>query len=73
MATEAWKGVQDKDYAAAVASAQKCIDLFKQQALDQQKALTAPATDKDEVFKQLGIERRGHLLLHPRPGQRKDG
>lgn len=44
-----------KNYDEAASDAQKCIDLFKQQALDQQKALTAPATDKEEVFKSWAL------------------
>jgi hypothetical protein len=55
MTTSAWKSMEAKNYDEAITNAQKCIDLFKQDALDQQKALTAPATDKDEVFKSWAL------------------
>lgn len=53
--TKAWQANEAKDFAAADAYTSKCIDMFKAQALDQQKALTAPPTEKDEIFAQWAL------------------
>ena len=55
LATNAWKALADKNYDDVVKNTQQCIDQFKAQAIEQQKALTAPPTDKAEVFKQWAL------------------
>ena len=49
---KAWKALDEKDYASAVGYTQKCIDMFKDQAVTQQKGLTAApdTSDKGKVF-----------------------
>ncbi len=49
---KAWKALEDKDYDSVMGYTQKCIDMFKGQAVTQQKALTAApdTSDKDKVF-----------------------
>jgi tetratricopeptide (TPR) repeat protein len=55
MVTNAWKALEAKNYDDVTKNAQQCIDLFKQQAIDQQKALTVPPTEKAEVFAQWAL------------------
>ncbi|MEO5716453.1 MAG: beta-glucanase precursor [Luteolibacter sp.] len=52
---KAWEAYNAKNYVNAKAYAQKCIDSFKDQAVAMQKALTAPATEKEEVFKSWAL------------------
>lgn len=52
---KAWDAFNAKNYTNAKAYAQKCIDMFKAQAVEMQKALTAPATEKEEVFKSWAL------------------
>ncbi|MES2920986.1 MAG: beta-glucanase precursor [Verrucomicrobiota bacterium] len=52
---KAWDAYNAKNYTNAKAYAQKCIDTFKGQAVEMQKALTAPATEKEEVFKSWAL------------------
>lgn len=52
---KAWDAYNAKNYVNAKAYAQKCIDSFKDQAVAMQKALTAPATEKEEVFKSWAL------------------
>ena len=53
--TKAWDALNAKNYVLAKAYAQKCIEMFKDQAVVMQKALTAPATVKEEVFKSWAL------------------
>ncbi len=53
--TKAWEALNAKNYTNAKAYAQKCIDMFKDKAVEMQKALTAPATVKEEVFKSWAL------------------
>lgn len=57
MTGKAWQAYGANSYDTAIAYAQKCIDTFKQQALDQQKTLTAPvdASNKDAVFAEWAL------------------
>lgn len=52
---KAWAAQDAKDDAAVIAYTGKCIEIFLPQALEQQKALSAPPTEKDEVFKQWAL------------------
>lgn len=55
LTTDAWNAFNDKDYAKAIASAQKCIDLYQKQALDQQKAQTAPPSTDEQKKAQWAL------------------
>ena len=55
LVSKAWAAQDAKDDAAILAYTGKCIEMFKTQALDQQKALSAPPTVKEEVFKQWAL------------------
>ncbi|HEX4085404.1 MAG TPA: hypothetical protein VHY22_10870 [Chthoniobacteraceae bacterium] len=52
LTAKAWKALGDKDYASAMGYTQKCIDMFKGQAVQMQKGLTAEpdTSDKEKVF-----------------------
>jgi hypothetical protein len=52
---KAWAAYNTKDYKTAKAYAQKCIDMYKDKAVEMQKALTAAATVKEEVFKSWAL------------------
>jgi len=52
---KAWQASEAKNYAAADAYTAKCIEMFKDKAVEQQKALQAPLTDKDEIFAQWAL------------------
>lgn len=52
---KAWGANEAKNFAAADAYTQKCIEMFKSQAIEQQKALTAPLTEKEEIFAQWAL------------------
>jgi len=49
---KAWQALDGKDYASVMGYTQKCIDMFKDQAVAMQKSLTAApdTSDKDKVF-----------------------
>jgi hypothetical protein len=49
---KAWQALTGKDYDSVMGYTQKCIDMFKDQAVAMQKALTAApdTSDKDKVF-----------------------
>jgi hypothetical protein len=49
LTTNAWNALNAKTYDQAVTFAQKCIDLYRSQALDQAKGMTAPLTVKEEI------------------------
>ena len=53
--TKAWQATEAKDYATAEAYAAKCIEKYGATAVAQQKALTAPLTEKEEIFKQWAL------------------
>jgi len=53
--TKAWQALEAKNYDQVAGYANKCIDMFKTQAVAQQKALTAPLTDKDQIFAQWAL------------------
>jgi hypothetical protein len=55
LTTKAWDAYNAKNFANAKAYAQKCADQFKDKAVEMQKALTAPATVKEEVFKSWAL------------------
>ena len=52
LTSKAWKSLADKDYTSVMGYTQKCIDMFKDQAVQQQKSLTAEpdTSDKEKVF-----------------------
>lgn len=52
---KAWEAINAKNYANAKAYAQKCIEMYKDKAVEMQKALTAPAAVKEEVFKSWAL------------------
>lgn len=62
---KAWDAYNAKDHVAAQAYAKKCIELYKAQAITMQKALTAPANVKEEVFKSWALNDVGscHFIL----------
>jgi hypothetical protein len=53
--TKAWKASEAKDYAAAAGYTAKCIEMFGAKAVEQQKALTAPLTEKEQIFAQWAL------------------
>ena len=52
---KAWAAYTTKDYAKTKGYAQKCIAMYKVKAVEMPKALTAPATVKEEVFKSWAL------------------
>jgi hypothetical protein len=52
---KAWGALDAKNYNDALAYTGKCIDMFKDKAVEMQKALTAPTTDKDQTFAQWAL------------------
>lgn len=50
-----WDAYNAKSYDAAVAYADKCIELYGAKAVEMQKALTAAPTEKDQVFQQWAL------------------
>jgi len=55
LTTKAWQANDAKNYAAADGYTTKCIEMFKTQAVEQQKALTAPLTEKEQIFAQWAL------------------
>ncbi len=55
LTSKAWAANDAKDYAAADGYTSKCIEMFTPQALEQQKALPAPLTEKEEIFAQWAL------------------
>ena len=53
--TKAWGALEAKNYYDAIAYTNKCIEMFKGKAVEMQKALTAPPTDKDQTFAQWAL------------------
>lgn len=62
---KAWDAYNAKNYPHAKAYAQKCIEMYKDKAIEMQKALSAPATEKEEVFKSWALNDVGvcHFIL----------
>ena len=55
LTSKAWKASEAKDFASAAGYAAKCIEMHGGVAVQQQKALTAPLTEKEEIFKQWAL------------------
>ena len=55
MTSKAWKANDAKDFASAAGYTAKCIEMHGGVAVQQQKALTAPLTEKEEIFKQWAL------------------
>lgn len=50
LTTKAWKALEGKEYADAIAYAKKCVELYKDKAVEMQKELKEPApTDDDKA------------------------
>jgi hypothetical protein len=49
---KAWKSLADKDYDSVMGYTQKCIDMFRDKAVEMQKSMTAApdTSDKEKVF-----------------------
>lgn len=55
IAGKAWDAVHAHDDGLAIAYADKCIEMFGSKAVEMQKALTAPPTEKEAVFAQWAL------------------
>ena len=55
LTSKAWLASEAKDYPTALGYAGRVIETYKTQAIEQQKALTAAPTEKEEVFKQWAL------------------
>jgi len=53
--SKAWDSFNAKNHTHAMAYARKCIELYKDKAVEMQKSLSAPATVKEEVFKSWAL------------------
>lgn len=53
--TKAWQASDAKNFDAALGYASKCIEMFGAQAVEQQKALPAPLTEKEQIFAQWAL------------------
>ncbi len=63
LVSKAWAAQDAKNDAAVLAYTGKCIEMFQPQALEQQKALSAPLTVKEEIFKQWALNDVGTALF----------
>ncbi len=53
---KAWAALGAKNYADAIAYANKCVEMYGAQALEMQKGLSAPVSgDREEVFKKWAM------------------
>ncbi len=52
---KAWEATHANNNDLAVAYADKCIEMFGAKAVEMQKALTTPPTEKDQVFAQWAL------------------
>ena len=52
---KAWGAYDAKNYGLVLTYANKCIELYQKKAVEMQKALTAPLTEKEEIFKQWAL------------------
>lgn len=55
LTSKAWQAMNAKDYETAKAYANKCIEMYQAQAVEMQKGLSQPATEKEEVFKSWAL------------------
>lgn len=55
LTTKAWKASDAGDQASAAGYTDKCIEMFADKAVEQQKALGAPLTVKEEIFAQWAL------------------
>lgn len=55
MTTKAWAALEGNNFEAAIGYTSKCIEMFRAQAIEQQKALTAPLTEKEQIFAQWAL------------------
>ncbi len=55
LTSKAWKANDAKDYASAVGYTGKCIEMFGAKAVEQQKSLEAPLTEKEQIFAQWAL------------------
>ena len=55
LTSKAWKASDAGDLASAAGYADKCIEMFGGKAVEQQKALSAPLTVKEEIFAQWAL------------------
>lgn len=53
--TKAWKAYESKNYDDTLGYTGKCIEMFKGKAVEMQKALGAPPTEKAKVFEQWAL------------------
>jgi hypothetical protein len=61
--TKAWEAYNAKNFPVAKGYAGKCIELYQAKAVEMQKALTAPATEKLEVHKSWALNDVGTSYL----------
>lgn len=55
LTSKAWDAHNAKNHPLAQIYAKKCIEMYQDKAIEMQKALTAPATEKEEVFKSWAL------------------
>ena len=55
LTSKAWQATEAKKPAAAAGYAAKCIELYRAKAIEQQNALVAPLTVKEEIFSQWAL------------------
>ncbi len=60
---KAWQATEAKNPEAAAAFAAKCIELYRAKAIEQQNALSAPLTVKEEIFSQWALNDVGACCL----------
>lgn len=65
LTTKAWDALNGKNPGHAKVFAEKCIELYRDKALEMQKGLKAPATEQEEVFKSWALNDVGtcHFIL----------
>jgi tetratricopeptide (TPR) repeat protein len=64
LTTKAWKALEGKDYADAIAYAKKCVELYKDKAVEMQKELKepVPTDDREAVSKKWALNDVGTCL-----------
>ena len=55
LTTKAWRASDAGDLASAAGYADKCIEMFGDKAVEQQKALAVPLTVKEDIFTQWAL------------------
>jgi tetratricopeptide (TPR) repeat protein len=60
---KAWKASEAKKFDEVLGYTGKCIEMFKAQAIEQQKALSEPPTEKEKVFAQWALNDVGTCYL----------